>query len=74
MAELLTDAEHAAMDAIADAWRAVCGITGAGPTRRDDLGEMCLHIHALQHYVLAQAAARAYPGKYRLAGETTAGA
>jgi len=28
------------------------------------------HIHILQRMVLKQAAARAYPGRYRLLGET----
>jgi hypothetical protein len=35
-----------------------------------DLEEVCRHIRILQNWVLAQAAARAYPAKYRLFGVT----
>lgn len=66
----LTDAEHGAMTAIADASRAVVAIIGtAGPAERDRL-EVLIHVHALQTFVMAQAAARAYPDLYRLAGES----
>lgn len=66
----LTDQEHAAISACADAWNAIVPIVGDGPTREQDLNEIAAHIHALQHFVMAQAAARAYPDLYRLAGET----
>ena len=71
-APLLTDAEHTAVTAVADAWAAICKVVGNGPTRGADLGEVVIHVHALQHFVMAQAAARAYPDIYRLAGETLA--
>lgn len=66
----LTDDDHNAVTAVADAWAAICKVVGNGPTRQDDLIEVVAHIHALQHFVMAQAAARCYPDLYRLAGET----
>jgi hypothetical protein len=44
-------------------------VVGDGPTREDDLTELTTAIHVIQRAVLAQAAGRAYPGKYRLLGE-----
>lgn len=45
-------------------------IVADGPTRDHDLNEACARIHDLQHAVMAQAAARAYPGSYRRLGGT----
>jgi len=67
---LLTVGEHDAVTACADAWAAICKVVEDGPTRAADLGEVVAHIHALQHFVMAQAAARCYPDRYRLAGGT----
>jgi hypothetical protein len=67
--EMLTDAEFQAVKDIARAWNAIIGITGDGQTRKADLAEACAHIHALHNMVLAQAAARCYPGQFRLLGE-----
>lgn len=67
---LLTIAEQNAIDQAAKLWNSLVGIVGHGPTRESDLGELCAHIHAIQHAVMAQAAARAYPNDYRLAGST----
>jgi hypothetical protein len=39
-----------------------------GSTREDDLAELRAAIHVVQRAVLAQAAARAYPGEFRLLG------
>ena len=69
-APLLTGNEHSAVAACADAWAAICLIVGTGQTRSADLAEVVAHIHGLQQFILAQAAARAYPSLYRLAGET----
>lgn len=41
-------------------------------TRETDINEAMHYIHALQNMVLSQAAARAYPSKYRLMGRTFA--
>lgn len=71
MADLLTDGEHRAVEMAAALWNHLRGaVVGDGPTRDADLGELCAHIHAIQQAVLSQAAARAYPGEYRLLGET----
>lgn len=67
---LLTDDEHAVMKTTADLWNGLCKITGRDQTRNADLAEACAHVHAIQHMVLAQAAARAYPDQYRLLGES----
>lgn len=66
----LTDTEHQVMDLTSQLWSALCSVTGNGRTRGEDLHEASLHIHALQNMVLAQAAARAYPDRYRLLGHT----
>lgn len=41
-----------------------------GPTREADLTELSTAIHTVQRAVMAQAAARAYPAKFRLLGGT----
>ena len=42
----------------------------SGPTRSADIAEFFARIHDIQHAVMAQAAARAYPDLYRLAGDS----
>jgi hypothetical protein len=64
----LTDDEHAAVRAAGDLWGLLVAVTGDGPSREGDLAELVGHIHAIQNAVLAQAAARAYPDRYRLMG------
>ena len=68
MSELLTEAEHAAMDLTADLMRALRGIMGDA-NLAGDLNEAAAHIHGLQSMILANAAARAYPDRYRLLGQ-----
>lgn len=46
----------------------LCAIIPDGPSRDNDLREACAHVHALQHMVMSQAAARAYPELYRELG------
>jgi hypothetical protein len=65
---LLTEAEHRAMGFTVDLWHALCRIADDGPAREGDLAELCAHIHAIQRTILAQAAGRAYPDRYRLLG------
>lgn len=65
---LLTPDEHRAMDLTAELWGQLCAVAGDASSRRQDLAELATHIHAIQHAVLAQAAARAYPDRYRLMG------
>lgn len=43
-------------------------IIGDGPTASHDWSEIAQCIHALQHAIMAQAAARAYPNEFRLLG------
>lgn len=64
----LTAEEHRAMELTAELWDAVAGLAGEGSPRNSDLAELRQHIHAVQHTILAQAAARAYPDRYRLLG------
>lgn len=68
-ADLLTETEHEFMQAtvqLINLYRRICG---SGPTLQGDLEEFCADIHKIQYRVLAQAAARAYPDRYRLLGE-----
>lgn len=66
--ELLTADEHRAIQMAGDLWRQLCLVVGQGRTRDSDLRKLVIHVHAIQHAVMAQAAARAYPEQYRLAG------
>ena len=45
-------------------------LIGDGPTSAADWAEILPHLHALQQAVMAQAAARTHPGRYRKLGET----
>lgn len=66
----LTADEHRFMDLTADLANLLARIVGHESSRAGDLNEAVAHIHALQAMVLAQAAARAYPDRYRLLGGT----
>jgi hypothetical protein len=67
--DLLTEAEHKAMDLTAQLWNLLCSdVVPEGRSRTKDLHELVAHIHAIQHTVMSQAAARAYPERYRLLG------
>jgi len=67
--QYLTVDETTAIQQAADLWGTLCKVVGTGRTRDHDLGELVAHIHAIQHAVMSQAAARAYPNVYRLLGE-----
>lgn len=65
---LLTADEHQVVEdlgAVAGQIRSLCG---DGPVATGDWKELAAAIHVLQFRVLAQAAARAYPDRYRLLG------
>lgn len=47
-------------------------IIGDGSQAEHDWAEMAHRIHAVQHSIMAQAAARAYPSEFRLLGGTIA--
>jgi len=50
-------------------WNLLCRITGQGISREGDLRELTAHVHGIQRAVMKQAAARAYPDRYRLLGD-----
>ena len=67
--EALTAAEHRVVELLGEAMSLYATkVVGDGRTRTPDVHEFGASIHALQNAVLAQAAARAYPDRYRLAG------
>lgn len=64
---MLTDLEHQTLGLlgqVAGAFNEIMGVT-----RQADSAEVVSHIHALQRMIASQAAARAYPERYRLLGE-----
>jgi hypothetical protein len=70
-AELLTPAEHHAVRLAAELMSYISReIIGGGMSRRQDLAELAIHVHGIQNMILAQAAARACPDRYRLLGGT----
>jgi len=69
----LTRDELSAMSLTAELANALGRIVGDGRTRTADLTEAVHHIHALQHMIMSQAAARAYPDRFRLLGGTLDG-
>lgn len=69
MTELLTEDEHRAVELAGELYGLLCSIVGDGPTRDQDLRELIGPVHEIQRAVLKQAAARAYPDRYRLLGE-----
>jgi hypothetical protein len=75
----MTQREHELVDAITMLMPKFAEVIRADEETRDealvqsDLREVANHIHALQDKVLAQAAARAYPDRYRLMGRVVSG-
>lgn len=67
--DLLTPDEHHAMGMTVKLWNHLSrNVVGGGPGREGDMRELMFHIHGIQRAILAQAACRAYPEKYRLLG------
>lgn len=66
---LLTDDEHRAVDLLGQVADLMGRIVGHDLSRQGDMAEVGAHVHVLQRMVLAQAAARAYPDRYRRLGE-----
>lgn len=62
-AAFLTPGEHQLIESLGKTCMSICSLAG---TTEGDRAEAILHTHALQNMVLARAAARAYPGRYRL--------
>ena len=69
-AELLTDREHQTVEKLGEVAVLLRDIMGGAD---DDVAEWVDKIHQLQHMVLSQAAARAYPDRYRLFGAAEGG-
>ena len=65
---LLTDDEHEAMALSGRLANVIRKVIGSGPQAEHDWAEAAQRIHAIQHTILAQAAARAYPDLYRPLG------
>jgi len=66
----LTQAEQKAVDLAGQLYALLTDeIVGHEATREADLAELCAPLHLVQWAILAQCAARAYPGAYRLLGE-----
>lgn len=71
---MLTDAEREAVRMAGELYTHVQDkVCGNGPTRDGDLAELRASIHHVQRLVMAQAAARLYPGELRLMGEVAGG-
>ena len=65
---MLTETERLTIRTLGNVWNAICVIVEDGPSRDSDLNEAVLHIHALQHMIMANAAARAFPAGFRRLG------
>jgi hypothetical protein len=71
--ELLTDVEQRALGLTGELAKLMREIIGTGPQSEHDWNEAAHRIHAIQHMIMAQAAARAYPLLYRPLGRNHAG-
>lgn len=67
---LLSEAELEAMSMTGALARQIRKVIGTGPQSEHDWAEMARMIHDIQHAVMAQAAARAFPDKFRMLGGT----
>jgi heterodisulfide reductase subunit B len=68
--KLLNADEHRAMDLSSDLINLVAKIAAHGGASHYDMAEMVAHLHAIQNAILGQAAARAYPARYRALGQS----
>lgn len=66
---MLTYQEHQAVTVAGNLYTMLLDVVANGLTREQDLQELRGHIHAIQHAIMAQAAAREYPDMYRLLGK-----
>jgi hypothetical protein len=66
---MLNIAEQYALELTGTLMAGMADIVSNGPARKADLAEATLHIHAIQHMIMSQSAARAHPDLYRLLGE-----
>jgi len=69
--DYLTDDEREAVRLAGELYTLIAErVVAHGPTREDDLAEICGLVHAIQGRVLANAAARLYPAEFRVLGGT----
>lgn len=67
--QALTASEHEVMDLLAQAWNTfVQEVRGDPKASDEDQREFMYHIHGAQNMILANAAGRVYPERYRLRG------
>lgn len=66
----LNDFEHAIASKVADLAADFIELVGQTDTAQEDFAEILPHLHALQQTVMAQAAARAHPSRYRALGQS----
>lgn len=64
----LTDAELGALDLTRQLANAMSAVMSSGAEFRADWSEFTTHLHAIQHMIMSQAAARSYPDRFRLLG------
>jgi hypothetical protein len=68
-ATVLTEDEHTVIDLLAQAWNTFNQKVEGDPEAIDeDQREFMHHIHGAQNMILANAAGRVYPERYRLRG------
>lgn len=65
--DLTVDEQHA-LELAETLANTLGGIVGWGPTRDRDLGELHAKLRDIQHAVMAQSLARAYPEQFALLG------
>lgn len=65
---LLTTDEFEAMALTGQLANKLRAVIGTGPQAANDWAEAAQHIHGIQHMLMAQAAARAYPLDFRPLG------
>lgn len=68
--DLMTDDEHEALRLLGETASLCRKIIGDGPQADHDWNEMAVRFHGVQHMVMRQCAARAFPERYRLLGQT----
>lgn len=71
--ELLSAAERRCLDLTVELWNTmVRDVIGGERSATGDRSELAGKIHDIQHMIMSQAAARAYPRIFRLLGGTVA--
>lgn len=69
---MLSEDEREALSLTAQLAQACMKVIGKGPSAEHDWAEMAHRIHDIQHALMSNAAARAYPDTFRLLGGTLA--